>query len=95
MFNHLILNKLFTPLQYDFIPSYSSIDQILTLIYDSNPPADLRGVFLDIFKAFNKVWRKVLLFNLKTYGVKGELLSLLACYLSNREHREQRVVLNR
>ena len=84
MFNHLILNKLFIPLQYEFIPSYSSIAQILTLIYDSNPSIDLRGMFLDIFKAFNKVWRKGLLFSLKTYGVEAELLSLL----------EQRVVLN-
>ena len=64
----------------------------MILIYDSNPPVDLRGVFLDIFKAFNKVWRNGLLFSLKTYGVEGELLSLLAFYLSNRE---QRVVLNR
>ena len=51
----------------------------------------MTGVFLDISKTFDKIWHKGLLFKLKSYGVEGELLSLLECYLSNRE---QRVVLN-
>ena len=44
-----------------------------------------------ISKAFEEVWHKGLLLKLKSYGVEGGLLSLLECYLSNRE---QRVVLN-
>ena len=51
----------------------------------------MRGVFLDISKAFDKVWHKGLIFKLKSYGVEGDLLSLLECYLTNRN---QRVVLN-
>ena len=51
----------------------------------------MRGVFLDISKAFDKVWHKGLLFKLKIYGVEGQFLSLLGNYLENRE---QRVVLN-
>ena len=50
----------------------------------------MRGVFLNIPKAFDKAWHKGLLFKLQSDGVEGELLSLLECYLSNRE---QRVVL--
>ena len=51
----------------------------------------MRCVFLDISKAFDKVWRKGLLYKLKSYGVEGDLLSLLECYLRDRK---QRVVLN-
>ena len=49
------------------------------------------GVFLDISKAFDKVWHDCLIFKLKSYGVEGELLSLLKNCIQNRE---QRVVLN-
>ena len=51
----------------------------------------LRGVFLDISKAFGKVWHDGIIFKLKSYGVEGELLSLLKNY---PENREQRVALN-
>ena len=47
----------------------------------------MRGVFLDISKPFGKVWHKGLLFKLKSSGIEGELLTLLECYLSNREQR--------
>ena len=37
----------------------------------------MRGVFLDISKAFDKFWHKGLPCKLKSYGDEGELLSLL------------------
>ena len=58
---------------------------------DNNPTVNARGVFLDISKAFDKVWHAGLVFKLKSYGVEGELLLLLKNYLQNRE---QRVALN-
>ena len=48
----------------------------------------MRGVFLDISKAFDKVWHDWMIYKLKAYGVEGELLKN---YLQNRERR---VVLN-
>ena len=48
-------------------------------------------MFLDISKAFNKVWHEGLIFKLKTYGVEGKLIMLLENYIKNRN---QRVVLN-
>ena len=52
---------------------------------------EVRAVFLDISKAFDKVYHPGLLFNLKSYGIEGNLLKLLENYLHNRK---QRVVLN-
>ena len=62
-----------------------------SIIINKNPNVDVRGVFLDISKTFDKVWHDWIIFKLKSYDVKGELLSLLKNYLENREHR---VVLN-
>ena len=97
LFNHFIRNKLFTPSQFGFLPGNSCIAQFLAIIHeiktniDINPPVDMRSVFLDISKTFDKFWHKGLLFKLKSYVVQGEFLSLLECFLSNRE---QRVILN-
>ena len=97
LFNYFVTNKLFTPAQSGFLPGDSCIAQLLSIIheiqtnFDTNPPADVRGVLLDISKAFGKVWHKGLIFKLNSYGVEGDLLSLLECYLTNRN---QRVVLH-
>ena len=75
----------------------SCIAQLLSIIheiqtaFDNNPAVDVRGVFFDISKAFDKVWHIGLLFKLNAYGVDGEFLSLLEKYLENRT---QIVVLN-
>ena len=51
----------------------------------------MRGVFLDISKAFDKVWHDGIIFKLKASGVESELLLLLKNYLGNQE---QKVALN-
>ena len=50
-----------------------------------------RAIFLDISKAFGKVWHEGLIYKLRLYGFSGDLLSLLINFLTNRK---QRVVLN-
>ena len=52
----------------------------------------MRGVFLEILKAFDKVWHSGLLFKLQAYGVESQLLAILKDYLHNHK---QRLVLNR
>ena len=97
LFNYFQSNRLFTPSQSGFLPGDSCIAQLLSIIheiqtvFDENPNVDVRGVFLDISKAFDKVWHDRIIFKLKSYGAEGELLPLLKNYL---EIREQRVVLN-
>ena len=52
---------------------------------------ELRAVFLDISKAFDKVWHEGLIVKLKQNGISGNLLMLFENYFHNRK---QRVVLN-
>ena len=52
---------------------------------------ETRSVFLDISKAFDKVWRDGLLHKLKCLGVDGDFYNILKKYLQNRK---QRVILN-
>ena len=97
LFNFFLQNKPFTPCQSGFILGDSCVSQLLSVtheIYQSfncYPRTDIKGTFLDISKAIDKVWHKSLIFKLKTYGIDGKLLKLLENYLPDRQ---QRVVLN-
>ena len=76
LFNHFQSNKLFTFLQSGFLTGDSCIAQLLSIIheiqtaFDNNPTVDVRGVFLDISKVFDKVWHSGLLFKLQVMGLK-------------------------
>ena len=52
---------------------------------------EVTGVFLNVSKAFDKVWHEGLLFKLNQNGISGNLLKLLHDFFSCRK---QRVVLN-
>ena len=83
--------------QSGFRPGDSCINQLLAITheifeaFDCNPSLEVRSVFLDISKAFDKVWQEGLLFKIKSMGISGELYNLFDSYLSGRL---QRVVLN-
>ena len=95
LYTFLKLNNLITPNQSGFIPGDSTINQLLAItteIYNSFEKVDeTRALFLDLSKAFDKVWHPGLLFKLKQNGIHGNLLRLFENYLSDRK---QRVVLN-
>ena len=59
--------------------------------FDHNPSLEVRGNFLDISKAFNKVWHEGLLYKLESIGISGNLLNLFHSFLNDRY---QRVVIN-
>ena len=48
---------------------------------------EVRMVFLDFTKAFDKVWHKGLLYKLQTLGLKDPLLSWFRSYLTDRKQR--------
>ena len=64
---------------------------MIRLSFDCDPPKEVRAIFLDISKAFDKVWHDGLIFKLKQNGVEGEILNILTSFLNNRK---QRTVIN-
>ena len=95
MFKFFIENELISPDQSGFKPGDSCTNQLLAITHEIYKPFDkgfeVRGVFLDISKAFNKVWHEGLIFKLKRNGISNNLINLLCDFLKNRK---QRVLLN-
>ena len=87
LFNFFLQNKLFTPCQSGFITGDSCVSQLLSITHEIYQSFDLGGTFLDISKAFDKIWHEGLIFKLKTYGTDGKLLKLLENYLTDRQQR--------
>lgn len=95
VYNHLHENKLLSIWQSGFIPGSSTVTQLIELCHKFSCALDeckdVRVVYLDISKAFDKVWHKGLLFKLKKFGIQGNMLQWFSSYLSDRS---QRVLIN-
>ena len=95
LFEFFIANELISSNQSGFKPGDSCINQLLSITHEIYKSFDdgyeVRGVFLDISKAFDKVWHNGLICKLKQNGVSGNLLNLIIDFL---DARKQRVVLN-
>ena len=95
LYSHLVANNLLNPCQSGFRPGDSAISQLLSITqtihsaFDCDPTLEVRSVFLDISKAFDRVWHDGLLYKLRRCG--GNLFTLLHSFLTNRK---QRTVLN-
>ena len=87
-FEKIIFNRI-----YNFLLEDSCINQLLAITheifeaFECNPPLEVRSVLLDVLKAFDKVWHKVLLHKLKSMGISGNLFNLLENYLLGRFQR--------
>ena len=97
IYSYLNGNNLIAKNQSGFRPGDSTTNQLLYLVNEihqafENPKSlEVRAIFLDISKAFDKVWHDGLIFKLKQNGVSGSLLMFFQNYLNNRK---QSVVLN-
>ncbi|MCG8032736.1 MAG: hypothetical protein JAZ03_11255 [Candidatus Thiodiazotropha taylori] len=94
LFNHLQANNVLSSLQSGFIPGDSTVNQ-LTYLYHTFCEAldagkEVRAVFCDISKAFDRVWHAGLIYKLEAAGVTGDVLNWFKNYLAVRR---QRVVL--
>ena len=93
LYSHLVSSELLNPNQSGLRPGDSTINQLTSIkhtifgAFDCNPPLDVRSVYLDISKAFDRVRHDGLIYKLKRCGVFGQLLCLIQDFLSNRKRR--------
>ncbi len=91
LYKYITDNNILTPLQSGFVKGDSTINQ-LTYIYNDICKAlddgkEVRAVFCDISKAFDRVWHRGLIIKLSSMGVTDNLLSWFKSYLSDRKQR--------
>ena len=91
MYTFFMENNLISPNQSGFKTGDSCINQLLSITHEINKSLDdgyeVRTVFLDISKAFDKVWHLGLLYKLKQNVIADNLLNILTEFLSNRKQR--------
>ena len=95
IYNFFKTNFILTDYQSGFLPGRSTITQLVEVNHLFCQAIDrgneVRVIFLDISKAFDKVWHKGLLYKLYLSGISGPLLSWFNSYLQDRK---QRVMIN-
>ena len=97
LYNNFAGNDLFSKSKFGFYEGDSCVSQLLSIThvvfkgFDVNPSLGTCGIFLDISKAFDRVWHEALIFKIWSYGISDSLLCLFNNFLSERL---QRVVLN-
>lgn len=94
LFNFLTDHNVITSLQSGFVPGDSTVNQLVD-IYNTFCNAlgqgkEVRAVFCDISKAFDRVWHKGLLFKLKRMGING---SLFDWFFNDLSDRKQKIVI--
>ena len=93
IYRYLDKNKLLNTNQSEFRPKDSCVYQLIEIThnifssFDCNPTLETRAVFLDISKAFDKVWHRGLIHKLESIGISGNLLNLMESFLSERYQR--------
>ena len=95
MCRFFLANNLLAPNQSGFKPGDSCINQLLSIAHEIcsyfDDGFEIRSFFLDISKAFDKVWHKAIIFKLQQNGISDDLPNILSDFLRNRK---QRVTLN-
>ena len=94
LFNFTRDHEILTSLQSGFIPGDSTVNQLVD-IYNTFCKAlddgkQVRAVFCDVSKAFDRMWHQGLLYKLQLSGISG---SLLLCFKDYLDNRKQGVVL--
>ena len=89
-FESLDEHKLLSEHQSGFRPNDSCINQLQSIVHDKyssfnvDPTLEVGGVFLDMTKAFDKVWHEGLIYKLRQVAISGEALAFTNSFLNSR-----------
>lgn len=91
LYNHFLDNSILSPLQSGFVPGDCTTNQ-LTYLYNTfcqglDNGKEIRVVFCDVSKAFDRVWHQGLIKKLSSAGISGSLLEWFQSYLKDRQQR--------
>ena len=90
-FNYIPENHLLSPFQSGFIPGDSTVNQLVNVYHmlceALDKKKEVRVMFCDISKAFDRVWHEGLLYKLERMGISGALLLWFKSYISNRKQK--------
>ena len=91
VYNYLLDRGKISKNQSAFRENNSTTTQLLELYHHIVSSLDqgkeIRFIFLDVSKAFDRVWHEGLLHKLKEAGISGKLLNWFQSYLTNRKQR--------
>jgi hypothetical protein len=91
VYEFLEVTGFFYRFQSGFRPGDSTVSQLVYIIHKIyqafKKGHELRAVFLDISKAFDKVWHRGLLAKLQSIGINGPLFQWFESYLLDRCQR--------
>ena len=95
LYSYVYTNKFISEKQSGYKKGDSTVKQLLSItneIYKAfDNDKEVRAVFLDISRAFDRVWHEGLIFKLAQLGIEGQALNIIKSFL---EDRMQRVVID-
>ena len=95
LYNYIVTNRFISPYQSGFMKCDSTANQLMFLYNEVYQALDeckeVRTVFCDISKTFDRVWHQGLIHKLSSIGISG---SLLNWFISNLFGRKQRVIVS-
>jgi len=93
LYKYIYSNNLISDKQSGYKHGDSTVKQLLSIThdihksFDASPTQEVRAVFLDISRAFDRVWHEGLLYKLKQIGLEGDMINILCSFLSDRKQR--------
>ena len=91
LYTYINENKFISDDQSGYRRGDSTIKQLITITNEIHKTFDqgneLRAVFLDISKAFDRVWHEGLIFKLKQLGIECEAIAIIESFLKDRVQR--------